>query len=257
MLKNLLYDAARNFLSQGWVLRNLEAIDAFSENRFAKRGMISQAVAFAGANSVAGDYFEFGLARGEAFLIAHRMRRRYHLDQMKLFGFDSFEGLPEIDDAGDNVWSKGQYACSEDELRKILRRGGMRPSEYELIKGYYDRSLNAGLHERFAGHQAAIVYIDCDLYSSTKLVLNFLSPYLVDGSIVCFDDYYCYKGNPDQGEQKALSEFLQNSNEFTFIPWTSYFPLGKSFIVRLRAKGEGAMRPGSNHGARLEPASGQ
>jgi hypothetical protein len=231
--RNFAHAAARNFLARGWVLRSLEAIDAFSENRFAKRGMISQAFAFAAVNSIAGDYFEFGVSRGEAFQIAHRMRRRYHLDQMKLFGFDSFEGLPEIDDPRDNIWSKGQYACSEDELRQILRRGGMRLSEYELIKGYFDRSLNAGLHERLAGGQAAIVYIDCDLYSSTKLVLNFLSPYLVDGSIVCFDDYYCYKGNPDQGEQKALSEFLQNNTKFTFIPWITYFPIGKSFIVRL------------------------
>jgi O-methyltransferase len=234
MLNNLVYDAVRNFLSQSWVIRIVEAIDAFSENRFAKRGMISQAFAFAGVNGVAGDYFEFGLARGETFLIAHRMRRRYSLDQMKLFGFDSFEGLPEIDDARDNVWSMGQYACSEDDLRKILRKHGMRPTEYELIKGYYDRSLNAELHERLADRKAAIAYIDCDLYSSTKLVLNFLRSYLVDGSIVCFDDYYSYKGNPDQGEQKALSEFLQSSSEFAFIPWTDYFPLGKSFIVRLR-----------------------
>ena len=234
MLGKLLDVAARNFLSRSWVLRILEATGAFSENKFAKRGMISQAFSFAGANVVAGDYFEFGLARGESFLIAHRMRRRYRLDQMKLFGFDSFEGLPEIDDPRDNVWSMGQYACSEDELRKILRRGGMRPNEYELIKGYYDRSLSAELHERLAGRRAAIAYIDCDLYSSTKLVLNFLSPYLVNGSIVCFDDYYCYKGNPDQGQQKALSEFLQNNSEFVFIPWRDYFPLGKSFIVRRR-----------------------
>lgn len=233
MLRNFLHNTARNFLSWGWVLRSLEAIDAFSENRFAKRGMISQAFAFAGVNCVAGDYFEFGLLRGETFLIAHRMRRRYQLDQMKLFGFDSFEGLPEIDDPRDNVWSKGQYACSEDELRQILRRGGMRPNGYELVKGYYDRSLNDGLHERLAGRQAAVVYIDCDLYSSTKLVLSFLSPYLVNGSIVCFDDYYCYKGGPNQGEQKALSEFLRNNSKFTFIPWMNYFPLGKSFIVRL------------------------
>ena len=43
-------DIVRNILLYNWSLRVLEAIDAFSENRFAKRGMLAQAFAFATAN---------------------------------------------------------------------------------------------------------------------------------------------------------------------------------------------------------------
>ena len=56
----------------------------------------------------------------------------------------------------------------------------------------------------------------------------------MDGTVVCFDDYYNYKGNPMQGEQRAVSEFLARHQDVTFIPWFDYSPLGKSFIVRLR-----------------------
>ena len=105
-------DIVRKVLSRDWSLRAFQAIDAFSENRFAKRGTLTQAFAFAASNKVVGDYFEFGLSRGETFVMAHRMRRRYEFNRMMLFGFDSFEGLPEIDDARNNVWSKSQYDCS-------------------------------------------------------------------------------------------------------------------------------------------------
>src|SRR4051794_20620228 len=76
----------------------LEKIDTTSENHFAKRGMLSQAFSFKFINRVPGDYFEFGVWYGESLLIAHRMKRRYRFDEMKLWGFDSFSGLPDIDD---------------------------------------------------------------------------------------------------------------------------------------------------------------
>jgi hypothetical protein len=228
-------DIVRSIFSSRWSLRGLEVIDAFSENHFAKRGMLAQAFAFAALNQVVGDYFEFGLWAGESFAMAHRMRRRHHFDRMMLFGFDSFEGLPEIDDYRNNVWSKGDYACSEAEVRRILRRAGLRDDSYVLIKGYYEKSLNDDMHKALGARQAAIVYIDCDLYSSAKLVLNFIERYLVEGSIVCFDDYYCYKGCPHQGEQRALGEFLRES-KLKFRPWLTYYPVGQSFIVNTEAE---------------------
>jgi benzoyl-CoA reductase/2-hydroxyglutaryl-CoA dehydratase subunit BcrC/BadD/HgdB len=92
--------------------------------------------------------------------------------------------------------------------------------------------LNPQTSDRLAGRSAAIVYIDCDLYASTKHVLQFVKQFLVDGTIVCFDDYYNYKANPEQGEQLAVKEFLEEQNEVKFIGWFDYSPLGKSFIVR-------------------------
>ncbi len=212
----------------------LDRSDEISNNVMGKRGMLYRAFQYALINEVPGDYFEFGVYQGQSFLMAHHMKQRFRMDEMKLWGFDSFAGLPEIDDAADNTWSRGEYACSLDEFRRILARGGVKKNEYELIPGYFDRSLNDGLHRKLDGRTASVVYVDCDLYTSTVLVLNFVKRYLGNGTIVCFDDFYHYRGNPDQGEQRALSEFLQHNKMFTFIPWAEYSPVGKSFIVRVR-----------------------
>ena len=82
----------------------------------------------------------------------------------------------------------------------------------------------------------AIIYIDCDLYTSAKQALDFVKRYLVNGSILCFDDYYKYKASPTQGERRALTEFLAQYDDVDFIDWFDYSPLGKSFIARLRSR---------------------
>ncbi len=216
-------------------LRMIEVLDRRSENRMTEFGMLAQAFEFKAINDVDGDYFEFGLWRGKTFGYAHTMKYRYRQYDTKLYGFDSFQGLPRVQMEEDNVWYGGQFSCSEDELRGILRKRGFVGREYELIPGFYEDSLNDELHTRFHDKSAAIVYIDCDLYESTIEVLNFISRYFVNGTIICFDDYYNYRGSPDQGEQKALNEFLISHQQFNFIPYFDYSPLGKSFIVRLQS----------------------
>lgn len=237
MLGQKIINLARHLIDRPAVSRVLEGVDLHSDNRLRERGILAQAFEFKKINEVPGDYFEFGLWRGKTFTYAHRLARRYHCNGMKLWGFDSFSGLPQIDDARDSVWSTGQFACSEGEFRQILRRAGVAEKDYELVPGYYEQSLNDALHVRLAGSHAAIAYIDCDLYVSTLQALNFLKRYLVNGSIVCFDDFYCYKGNPDQGEQKALREFLVNNSDIIFMQWFDYAPLGKAFIVRIPESG--------------------
>ena len=231
-VRNALIHLAQRALDCRVVMSILEVLDVRSANRMSEVGMIRQAFEFKVINQVNGDYFEFGLWKGKTFCYAHSMKRRFCQEGMMLFGFDSFKGLPDIDDQKDNVWNRGAFACDENELRTILHQNRFRNEEYDLFGGFYEESLNEALHQRLLGRKAAIVYIDCDLYTSTMQVLKFIRRYLVNGSIVCFDDFFHYKGAPDQGEQKALSEFLQAHPDVEFIPYMNYSPLGKSFIVR-------------------------
>ena len=212
----------------------VSVVDHRSENRMAERGMLAQAFEFIHINAVEGDYFEFGLWRGKTFCYAHSLRRRHKMSKMKLWGFDSFQGLPTITEQEDNVWQKGDFACSEPELQRILVRSGFKPSEYILVPGFYETSLNDGIHQRIDNRKAAIVYVDCDLYESTLSVLEFVHRYFMNGTVICFDDWYNYKGRPDKGEQLALKEFLDSHAQFAFIPYMNYSPLGKSFIIHLK-----------------------
>ena len=70
-------------------------------------------------------------------------------------------------------------------------------------------------------------------------MLDFVPTYLVDGSIICFDDYYNYKGDPEQGEQKALAEFLQKQTRVRVIPYMDYAPLGKIVYLQGNEVSEG------------------
>ena len=121
--------------------RLLEKIDETFDNEFTQRGMLFQAFAFKFFNAIPGDYFEFGVSSGRSFIIAHRMKHRFQFNEMKLWGFDSFAGLPEVDDRHDNVWRQGEFACSQEELRRRLHIRGIRKNEYELVPGYYQQSL--------------------------------------------------------------------------------------------------------------------
>jgi O-methyltransferase len=216
------------------VHRFMRSFDGFTGSRFSERGMVAQAFELVRLNQVPGDYLEFGLWRGRTFLHARQMRRLHRLKNMHLWGFDSFQGLPEVNPTPVEVWSTGNFSCSHQEFRSILSSQGVREDEFTLVTGFYDQSLNDAQHAAMAGRKAAVVYIDCDLYKSTVPVLRFIEPYLITGTIVCFDDYYCYRGSPEEGEQRALKEFLEIHPDISFQQYLTYCPAGQSFIVHRR-----------------------
>ena len=224
----------RRFLNSGPFLRLAEALDRRSENRMTEFGMLAQAFEFAKINGVKGDYLEFGVWKGKTFRWAHLMKRRYGLGEMKLWAFDSFAGLPEVGNVADNIWRQGQFACSLPEFQAIVAAAGIRRDEYETVQGFYSDSLDDKAHARFGQRQAAVVYIDCDLYESTRDALRFVARHLAHGAILCFDDYYNYKAAPDQGEARALAEFRVEHPQLDLMSYFNYSPLGASFVVRHR-----------------------
>lgn len=84
------------------------------------------------------------------------------------------------------------------------------------VKGFFDVSLTKQLKERLLPTKAAVIYIDCDLYASTVPVLDWIVDFLQVGTVVVFDDWYCFHGNPQRGEQLAWREFRQRHPELRF-----------------------------------------
>jgi O-methyltransferase len=216
------------------MLRIMRALDNRTDNRLSERGMITQALEFTRLNGIQGDYFEFGLWRGKTFMHAYKMKKLLRIKNMHHWGFDSFAGLPAVPTREGEIWQEGQFSCSQQEFGSILSANGVQPSEYTLVAGFYDQSLNPALHAKMTGRKAAIIYIDCDLYESTVPVLEFVKPYLQNGTVMCFDDYYCYAASPDQGEQLAIAEFLAKHSDINLLHYLTYSPVGQSFIVRHR-----------------------
>ena len=105
--------------------------------------------------------------------------------------------------------------------------------DIEIIEGFYKNSLTNELKSNLNLKKAAIVMIDCDFYNSAKLVLNFITDLINDGTILIFDDWYAYKGDPNKGEQKACSEWLEKNKNIKLIPYKSSGTHQKSFIVNI------------------------
>ena len=77
--------------------------------------------------------------------------------------------------------------------------------------GWFSETLPA-VRDRIS--QVAFARVDCDLYSSTVDVFDFLSDRLVNGAIVYFDDWTHEAGT---GESKAFFEFAErNSDKYAF-----------------------------------------
>ena len=229
------YGFIRKILGSELALRLFEVIDRRSENRVTEFGVLAQAFEFCKINQIQGDYFEFGVWRGKTFSYARTLARRYGYGPLTYHAFDSFQGLPNVNRSDLEIWHEGQFTCSKGEFQRILEKKGFGRDEYEIVEGFYNDSLNDQLVARLntKGTKASVVYIDCDLYESTVDVLNFLPNFLQDGTILCFDDFFNYRGRKDMGVQKAFSEVRESLPELSFTEFFAYSPLGMSFICNI------------------------
>ncbi|MCH8220758.1 MAG: class I SAM-dependent methyltransferase, partial [Proteobacteria bacterium] len=113
-----------------------------------------------------------------------------------IHGFDSFEGLPE-------PWGqhpKGTYSL-----------GGRLPEigdNVRLYRGLFKDTLPKFL----VAHTQPIRFanIDCDLFSSTKTVLENIHRQLVTGTILVFDEYLCspsWRNDEFRAFREAVQEY--------------------------------------------------
>ena len=185
-------------------------------------------------NGISGDYVEFGSWGGMTFALAHRQARR-HGHGARLWAFDSFEGLPEQSKAEDEhpLWTQGAMSTSEAEFHAICASNGIPRDEYNTVPGFYDQTLPQ-LGAASPPTDIALAYIDCDLYSSTMSVLDFLLPRLKNGMIIAFDDYFCWSANQLSGERRAELEFFSHHSRWGLVPFVQFGWHGQSFVVEDR-----------------------
>jgi hypothetical protein len=167
-----------------------------------------------------GYYFEFGCCNARTMRLAWDSFHR--LFDWQFVGFDSFEGFPEIAAIDQqDIFKRGGAAYDEQEFLRVCLRHGMAPDRLTTVKGFYDASLNEQTRRRFDGRKAALIYVDCDLYTSTVPVLEFCRSFLQRGTVVIFDDWACFHCDPDKGERLAWREFLEKYPELKFEPLAS------------------------------------
>lgn len=123
---------------------------------------------------------------------------------MRFFAFDSFEGLPN----NEGFFRTGELSSPEYTFKRMMAKTGVDTNQCITVSGFYSESLTDRLKEETNLARAAIVHVDCDLYTSTKAVLDFIEDLVDVGTVLVFDDWYVFGGHPEaSGEAKAFSEW--------------------------------------------------
>ncbi len=175
-------------------------------------------------------YFEFGCHSARTFSAAVRATRYLRINDAQFFAFDSFQGLPETNHVDDGYFKSGTFATGADEfVRLVYGLSGLRLGQKNIIKGFYEQSLTPELQAQMP--KVGVIHIDVDLYSSTVEVLRFIKPLMVIGTVLLFDDWFCFPPGTNKGEARALKEFCLENPSFAVEEWKNYSTFGKSFFV--------------------------
>ncbi|MER9768857.1 TylF/MycF family methyltransferase [Mesorhizobium sp. M0189] len=167
-----------------------------------------------GGNQLPGDYYEFGVFKGRSFIDAAGLARNYCdrdlYRSMRLFAFDSFEGLPESKEAHlPAQYSKGAFSASQALFEKNCRQAGLPMDRVISIPGFFSELFAAGRDlSVLEGSKVAVAYIDCDIYEGARDALNFITGRLQTGSALVLDDWNRHHASDRYGIRRAVAEWL-------------------------------------------------
>ena len=136
-------------------------------------------------------FLEFGVMDGNSILDFYNSYDSSNING-HFFGFDSFLGLPEEKHDKHSPWRTGQFTTDGKINPSLLHN-----SDINVIDGWFSDTLNESLLSRFENKKIGIAHIDCDIYTSTVEVLEFIieSDLLCDGSILLYDDWGAYRSS--------------------------------------------------------------
>ena len=136
---------------------------------------------------------EFGVYKGRSINFISSL-----MSFKEVLGFDSFEGLPVDWFAG---FTKGSFGI-KGEVPTVNEN-------VRIIKGWFDQTLPEFL--KTTEENVSFIHIDCDVYESTKTVLECLANRIVSGTIILFDEYLNRPGWRNH-EHRAWQEFVDKNN---------------------------------------------
>ena len=157
--------------------------------------------------AVDGDVVECGVADGASLAVLASLLK-VHGQARRVWGFDSWDGLPAPSDADmgeasiavGGMFSQASTAKVRDELLAYGLTGEEIARTVRLVPGLFSDTL--------PGYQGriALLHVDVDLYQSYLDCLTRLWPRVEVGGIVAFDEY----GEDDAwpGARRAVDEFF-------------------------------------------------
>jgi O-methyltransferase len=176
------------------------------------------------ARSVEGAFVECGTWRGGSlgFWARTFVRNGGHPARCPIFGFDSFQGMPQMtkeDGESTAHWLHGKSMsnlspaqlsgalepaginlATEQDVWSMVEGSGFPRERVTITKGWFQDTLP--LKKEAIGN-IAVLRLDGDFYDSTKICLETLYDQVVWGGIVIIDDYGVFPGC-----RRAVDEFI-------------------------------------------------
>lgn len=153
---------------------------------------------------------EFGVADGYSFTkMLYAVRYLKMEDRITVHGFDTFDGLPNPAASADRSlvlggdWIEGHYRGRYDRLLNYCRR---KYRNYELHKGLFEETITCDFLNTLVAQPPILIWVDCDYYSSARVIFERLIPYIPTGCVVYFDDTRFNFGSRFTGEMKLIWE---------------------------------------------------
>ena len=224
-----------NLFIQNLISSIITRIPFVLEHNLGKYMAIKKALYLTALDGTHGDYLEFGVFTGSSFTCAIKTHRRLkYLGKLEtsFYGFDSFEGFGDIkeDDKHPFYLNSIFKVNSKKVINEIYKHS--RDYNVKIVKGYFNETiLNKDCKKDFDIQKTRCVLFDCDLKDSTKIALNFCLSSLQQGTILIFDDFFSFKGNPSKGVAGAFYEFCEANKNFTFRKVFDYGYGGSAYIL--------------------------
>lgn len=176
-----------------------------------------------------GDYLEFGVSRGTSFACMYAALETEGLKDVRLIGFDSFEGMPP--ESAEEGWVPGQFRSTIGETRQYLTERGIDWGRTHLVQGWFRDTLTNATRERLNMTNASLIMVDCDIYSASRDVLWFVEPLIGQRAVILFDDWGPQEEKGEIGQKEAFAEFLEAFPSLKAQALESYSDASRVFLV--------------------------
>ena len=156
-----------------------------------------------------GDIIELGSYKGGNVIMIAKFLKQIG-SKKKVYACDTFSGIPEEDSNVKDIADMGYFSDTNlDAVKKKLKKYDA--FNVKLVIGDFRNTLPNLDKEKFS-----LVFIDCNIFSSAKLAINFSYPRLVKDGVLFSHCYGAPKGKGSTslwGETYAVKEYLSNKLE--------------------------------------------
>jgi len=193
-------------------------------------------------DEVPGCYVEFGVASGNSIRSAEIAERRCHSASLgirrmhrTLHGFDTFSEFSSTNsDDVHPAWSGGKFTSSQQAVQRRFKKETSRIKLHALdLMEATDASGDPliPVDHYISDEVAAICLFDMDLGEPTFRALEWIEPKLRSGSMLIFDEFLAFGGDPARGESGALARFLARHPDVSLRQFGQYGDGGVAFQI--------------------------